>query len=101
MNSDHVDLTSTDFVDISSKFTAGKRYRLQCTGGGIYRVTQLNAEKVACILFRAPTAQQTDDLKASVFLKPAGRPFEFAFTDSQQIHAAAPTGETAISITEL
>ena len=61
MNSDYADPTE-DFTDISAKFTAGKRYCLQCTSDGVYRVLPPDTEKIACILFRAPTAQRMNDI---------------------------------------
>lgn len=100
MNSDYADLTQ-DFIDISSKFTAGKRYRLQCSAKGVYRSQLPDAGEVALILFRAPSAQQSEDRKASVILKPGGRPIEFDYTDGQAIYGAAPMGDTSLSILTL
>ena len=100
MTSTFADLAS-EFSDISAKFTAGTKYRLQCTAAGELTDTPAARDRVACILFedgvRTP-ATKKDDIKASVVLTPAGRPFEFTYTDGDEVHAAAPQGDSSISI---
>lgn len=93
MNSDYANLTS-------AKFTAGKRYRIQCTVGGAFnRSTQFDA--AAFILFRAPTEQRSADLRSSAILTPGGEALEFDYTTDQAIYGFGPNGDTSISIVSL
>ena len=95
MTSTYSDLSS-EFTDISASFTAGKRYRIQCTAAGELTDTQQSRDRVACILFaddpRTPATKKAD-IKASVVLTLRGQPFEFTYTDGDEVHAAAPQGE--------